>query len=328
MKRNPPDTTPGHRRFAMSRIPAGATGLLFVLATVAMLRRIEPFYSFYYSFAWWTYILFIQLFLHSRRRVCLLFSSPAEFRLLLPLSVTLWLVFELFNFRLSNWHYLDVPSNILIRWPGYAVAFATVLPGIYSTVEFLDYLGAFRNVSCRPLDTPARLYSPLMLAGTACLLLPLLLPRFFFPLVWLGFLFLLEPVNHRHGAPSFLRDLQNGSPRRFYLFLLAGLVCGLLWEMWNFRAGSKWVYTVPFVGRFKVFEMPVLGFLGFPPFAVTCAAVESSFFLLVRETNRKYGRRENILLYSIGAIAAIAFAFLVFSGIDRFTIYSYRDWMF
>jgi hypothetical protein len=36
--------------------------------------------------------------------------------------------------------------------------------------------------------------------------------------------------------------------------------------MWNYNAMSKWYYTVPFVGFGKVFEMPILGYLGYLPF--------------------------------------------------------------
>jgi hypothetical protein len=50
----------------------------------------------------------------------------------------------------------------------------------------------------------------------------------------------------------------------------AGMICGLLWEFWNFWTKSKWIYTVPFVGDIKLFEMPILGFLGFAPFALEC----------------------------------------------------------
>jgi hypothetical protein len=30
---------------------------------------------------------------------------------------------------------------------------------------------------------------------------------------------------------------------------------------------------VPYFGNVKIFEMPVLGFLGFPPFAIECWAI-------------------------------------------------------
>jgi predicted flap endonuclease-1-like 5' DNA nuclease len=44
----------------------------------------------------------------------------------------------------------------------------------------------------------------------------------------------------------------------------------LLWESLNIGARAKWIYTVPFLENLKLFEMPVPGFLGFPPFAVEC----------------------------------------------------------
>ena len=32
-------------------------------------------------------------------------------------------------------------------------------------------------------------------------------------------------------------------------------------------------HTVPYFGNVKIFEMPVLGYLGFPPFAIECWAM-------------------------------------------------------
>ena len=50
-------------------------------------------------------------------------------------------------------------------------------------------------------------------------------------------------------------------------------MCGVLWEFWNYWAATKWTYTVPYLGDLKIFEMPVLGYLGFPPFALECYAM-------------------------------------------------------
>jgi hypothetical protein len=52
--------------------------------------------------------------------------------------------------------------------------------------------------------------------------------------------------------------------------MLGGLLCGVVWEFWNYWAGAKWSYSIPFFNKWKIFEMPVLGFLGFLPFALEC----------------------------------------------------------
>jgi len=90
------------------------------------------------------------------------------------------------------------------------------------------------------------------------------------PVLWLSFIFLLDPMNYLRGWPSIVGDLRLGHYRRLLALLVAGGVCGILWEFWNYWAISRWTYTVPYFGNLKIFEMPVLGFLGFPPFAVEC----------------------------------------------------------
>jgi hypothetical protein len=192
----------------------------------------------------------------------------------------------------------------------------------------LKFFGVLKNSKTAPLARPQRLYKPFMLTGILFLVLPLLWPECFFPLVWLAFIFLLEPLNHKAGAPSLLRDWENGSLRRFYLLLMAGAICGLLWELWNFRAGSKWIYTVPHFGFMKVFEMPLFGFLGFPPFAVECYAMTASFFLLLSKIREKYPPARALGIYAAVVLLMVLFDLLVFAGIDRFTVISFASLSF
>jgi tetratricopeptide (TPR) repeat protein len=88
--------------------------------------------------------------------------------------------------------------------------------------------------------------------------------------VWLGFIFLLDPINSRFGLPSLEADLASGRRARLYAFLGSGWVCGWLWEFWNFWAAAQWHYIFPILQRYKIFEMPALGYLGFPAFALEC----------------------------------------------------------
>jgi hypothetical protein len=43
--------------------------------------------------------------------------------------------------------------------------------------------------------------------------------------------------------------------------------------MWNFHSLAKWIYAVPFVNRFHLFEMPLLGYAGYLPFGLECAVI-------------------------------------------------------
>lgn len=113
-----------------------------------------------------------------------------------------------------------------------------------------------------------------MVCGAVLLLLPLVLPShvaaYLFALVWLGFIFLLDPINRRRGWPSLLADFERGYRGRFCSLLFSGWVCGFLWEFWNNWAAAKWNYVFPMFQSLKIFEMPAPGFLGFLPFAVEC----------------------------------------------------------
>jgi ABC-type multidrug transport system permease subunit len=198
-----------------------------------------------------------------------------------------------------------------------------VLPAILVIAGILRHFRAFENAHSSPLSHPGRLHPPLLALGFACLFLPLRWPGIFFPLVWLGFAFLLDPLLHRlGGAPFILRDLENGRPGRLYILLLSGILCGVLWEAWNYPAGAKWVYTIPLVGRFKIFEMPVLGFFGFPPFVLECIAMTRGFDLLADRFNRKFSGPRRSFAWAVFAVIMLAFDFLIFAGIDFFTVKS------
>ena len=117
----------------LARVLMPSVCLIFGISTLGMLFRFEPFYSEYYSFAWWSYIIFVESFLYCRGAKSFLFENPRKFLLLLPLSTTVWLIFEALNFRLADWHYVNIPYGTAVRWTGYLVAYSTVLPGIFST---------------------------------------------------------------------------------------------------------------------------------------------------------------------------------------------------
>jgi hypothetical protein len=253
----------------------GWMGLAVIGISEILLFAGVPFVrTFFTPLAWSGYILFADSLVFRQKGNSLIMSRPREFLLLLPLSIGFWLIFEFYNLYLRNWHYGGLPEELPLRLLGYAWAFATIWPAILETAELLE---GWKGISRRKIH-PWRIgKGHLVLSlvfGAFGLILPLLaslrVAHYLAAPVWLGFIFLLDPLNYRMGRDSLFLDLERGDPRKLYSLLLSGVLCGFLWEFWNYWAGARWHYTVPIAGHIKIFEMPVLGYLGFPPFAVEC----------------------------------------------------------
>jgi hypothetical protein len=73
--------------------------------------------------------------------------------------------------------------------------------------------------------------------------------------------------------------------------------------------------------------MPLLGFFGFPPFAVECYAMTASFFLLISKIREKYSPTRALGIYAAIAFAMLLFNLLVSAGIDHFTVLSFQDFI-
>jgi hypothetical protein len=278
----------------LRRPPAHTWVGLVVLAVSegAMLWQVEPFWTWHTPLAWTGYILLLDGVIGNMRGSSWLTTNRAEFVFLAVLSIPLWVVFEGFNLLISNWHYINLPENLVVRYFGYAWAFSTISPGIFLTAELVAILRGSRAPRFSSLSPSDRRLAPFdyasIAAGAAMLLLPIVWPSPYLAApVFLGFIFLLDPLNARAGDESLFGDLRAGSYDRLINLLIGGLVCGGLWEFWNFWARAKWIYTVPIFGDIKVFEMPVLGYFGFPPFALECFAM----YVFVRRLVWRGGRR-------------------------------------
>lgn len=249
----------------------GLALLVLAASTAGMLAGVEPFASWYYLFAWYPTIAIADAWGHARdpQRPMLL-ANPAVLGSLLGWSAAIWLSFELWNLRLENWYYVNVIDQRALRWTGTALAFATVLPGLFAIAKLLAAYGVgegARGASIRMTPRRLRFLTAASLASAA---LVLLWPRYFFPLVWGVLFFLAAPFNYRRGRYGILRQLESGQWGPTIRLLISGAVCGFLWELFNSRARTKWIYTVPGFEELKLFEMPMLGFFGFPPFALEC----------------------------------------------------------
>ena len=309
--------------------------LLAVLATVALAvsqwglwRRVEPLATWSYDLSWWSAIALLDALVFLRSGASMLLSKPKAFLGLSLASACYWLLYECANVRLSNWYYAGIPPDPWTRSVGVIVSFATVLPGVLEIhAAIAPPSDAAR--SSRELARPSRgLRRTFTWAGWAFLVLPLLLPRFAFPLIWGPAFLILEPWLAPRDDRSLLGRWLSGDRGPLLRMLLAGAIAGLLWEFWNSHSPAKWIYTVPFFEDSKLFEMPYFGFVGFVPFALGChsfaralvhAGVLAEWDPEARVPARFVARRA-----ALASAAGLVFATLAVAAVNRWTIRSTR----
>jgi len=249
-------------------------------AWVLLLLRVDPVPTWFYVFAWYPTLIVLdrvgtgRIGPPARRHGSAILGWNGTTLSLLFWSAVIWLVFEALNLRLLNWYYVFLPRHSVERWVGILVSFATVVPAVILASRLLDRLGVGHRWQGQPHRVGSRDLVGAQLLGMGTLALAMVWPRTFFPLVWGSVWLLFDPyVYNRRPEWSLFADIERGDWGRIGRILLGGLGIGLLWEFYNFWAQGKWIYTVPWLEHTKLFEMPPLGFLGFPFFALEAWAL-------------------------------------------------------
>lgn len=227
---------------------------------------------------WLGYILLANGLTLSRTGHCLIIERPRFFLALFPASAAFWWCFEYLNRFVQNWYYVGphalTASEYFIQA---TVPFSTVLPAVLSTMELLasvpavtrglDRLPQMPSVAKRPAGWMVLLVASAGLTGIG------IWPDRLFPLVWVAPLLVITGVQMLAKEETIFSVLGEGKGTSLWLAALAALVCGLCWEMWNYKSLVHWEYAIPSVHAFKLFEMPVLGYAGYLPFGLECLAV-------------------------------------------------------
>lgn len=219
---------------------------------------------------WLGYILVVDWLTLRRSGTSLLTRSPRDFFLLFVLSAPAWWLFEVINWRTRNWEYLARDQFTNLEYVIFAtVCFSTVMPAVFGTAELMRTFRWIERSAHGPRVPDTNLVRIVFfISGWVMLALMLIWPRYFFPFVWMSLFFILEPISGWMGRRTILSGAQNGDWRTVMALWTGSLVCGFFWEMWNYYAYPKWIYHVPFVDFWHIFEMPLLGYLGYLPFAL------------------------------------------------------------
>lgn len=260
----------------------GSVGLALTgVAWVLSWNRFDWFawgQPFIFPGLWFGFILVINGLTFMRSGRCMLLDQPARFGLLFPVSAVFWWFFEYLNRFVQNWAYLQVDHFSPLEYVIYAsISFSTVLPAVLGTRDFLatfPFFDRFFNdvLPIQPARPEVLSVGLLCLSGAGLALIGVW-PNVLFPLVWVAPLVIIVTSQTLLGEGHVLSSVTTGNWRPVVTAALAALICGFFWEMWNFYSLTKWVYSIPYVQRFHVFEMPILGYGGYLPFGLECAII-------------------------------------------------------
>ena len=204
--------------------------------------------------------------------------------LLVSISIPLWWWFELVNSRVQNWEYIGAEDYSATQYALLAtLAFSTVVPALHAAWGIT--IGKLDPRAMHVIPGRRGGYIAESLAGVAMVTMVFAIPDLFFPLVWVGPFLVLDGLVGLESGRSLVADVYRGDWRLATAIGLAGLMCGFLWEFWNFWSTPKWIYHIPYLGFLRAFEMPLLGYAGYIPFAWSVYQL-----LQVRPIRRYMGR--------------------------------------
>jgi len=233
---------------------------------------------------WLGYVLVIDALVYMRTGSSISTRSQTEFVLLFIISAPAWWLFEIINWRTQNWVYLGTDSfGVLVSHVLSTLSFSTVMPAVFASAELMRSFSWIDRFANGPRIRPSvGLCTTLFLVGLAMLLLTLGWPRWFYPFVWTSLALMLEPINRWLGNPHLLERLAQGDWRPVAALCAGALLCGFFWELWNYYSYPKWIYRTPGAQFLHIFEMPLLGYGGYLPFALELYGLKN--LLLPRAT--------------------------------------------
>jgi len=224
---------------------------------------------------WLGYCLAIDGLVVWRTGTSLLTRSPLRYIGLFLISAPAWWIFELLNLRTQNWVYLGAEIFSPLSYAFWTtLSFTTVIPAVFGSTEFFASFDFMKRPKRGPqIDTDKRTTLFFFVLGWGMLALILMFPNKFFGFVWMSLYFILEPVNIWLGNRSLADWTQRRDWRPVIALWFGVLLTAFFWEMWNYYSYPKWVYQVPWGNWLHFFEMPLVGYGGYLPFALELYAL-------------------------------------------------------
>jgi hypothetical protein len=255
----------------------GFGGLSWLLAWTRF-DWFAPLQAHTFTPLWLSYVVVINALTLRRSGQCLLLHQTGFFIRLFLASALFWWFFEYLNRFVLNWHYVGIEDFTPWQYFWFAtLAYSTVLPAVLSTREWLLTFPLFSQSFDRWIRLQLRhpkWFATFTLLATAGGLIGIgIWPNQLFSLLWVAPLLLLVSIQALGKQTHIFESINQGNWTSLITAAVAALICGFFWEMWNLHSLAKWVYFVPYVQKFHIFEMPLLGYAGYLPFGLECAAI-------------------------------------------------------
>jgi hypothetical protein len=224
---------------------------------------------------WLGYCLAIDALVYWRTGTSLLKRDGRKYIGLFIMSAPVWWIFELLNLRTQNWTYVGAEIFSPLQYSFWTtLSFTTVIPAVFGSAEFFASFGFIERLKHGPVIGTDKLTTSFFFSvGWLMLGLMLVWPKVFFLFIWLSLYFIIEPINVWLGNRSLADWTRKGDWRPVISLWLGVLLTAFFWEMWNYYSYPKWVYQVAWGDWLHLFEMPLLGYGGYLPFALELYAL-------------------------------------------------------
>jgi len=224
---------------------------------------------------WLGYCLTIDALVYWRTGTSLLRRDWRKYIGLFIFSAPVWWIFELLNLRTQNWTYVGAEIFSPLQYAFWTtLSFTTVVPAVFGSAEFFASFNFIKRPRRGPVIGTDKLTTILFFsAGWLMLGSMLIWPKVFFLFIWLSLYFIIEPLNIWLGNRSLAHWTQKGDWRPVISLWLGVLLTAFFWEMWNYYSYPKWIYQVAWGDWQHIFEMPLLGYGGYLPFALELYAL-------------------------------------------------------
>jgi len=225
----------------------------------------------------------------------ILSDNPRELFAIGVASIPGWLIFEYLNFFIEkNWVYPEADLMSVEQFCTYAVIGSSgLMPMGFEWYSLLKtYKFSDRYVNGPKLSLSLQFKIGLLIVAVLGLFFTTYVTTLFFVL-WVAPLIILAVTLDLLKIWTPFTPIKYGNWSPVLLFALTYFIQGFLCEFWNYFSGyyedgklitnnpDYWTYSIPYVDVLYVFEMPVLGLLGYFPFGVFCAVWWISFAFLL-----------------------------------------------